>query len=347
MTIEGMEDRMRAAVFHGIGDLRVEECPLPQLQEGHVLVKVAACGICGTDRHIYHGEFDVVPPVIIGHEYAGEVVAVGDGVENLHLGDHVAMDPNMPCGACRPCRRGQVHLCENLAALGVNFHGGFAEYSLVPASQCYLLPGHVSLLQGALAEPLACCLRGIQQAQIQPGDVVAVIGGGAIGQILAQLARLCGASRLVLSDPIAERRIMARELGYVDAVIDPVNEDPLPASGVLSGGADIVLEAVGSVATTQQAVRWAAPGATIIWFGVTPPGQLAEIEPNLVFRRELTIRGARINPFTHTRAVAMLASGRLNLEPLITRQISLAELPGILQAPPGADTKIVVIPGNA
>lgn len=335
---------MRAAVFYGIGDLRVEDRPIPSLVPGQVLVKVAFCGICGTDRHIFHGEFDVIPPVIIGHEYAGEVVAIGEGVTGFHVGDRIALDPNMPCGVCRPCRRGQVHLCENLSALGVNYDGGFAQYNLAPTSQCYHLPEHVSMQQGALAEPLACCLRGIEQAHITPGDTVAVIGGGAIGQILSQLARLSGAGRLVLSDPIAERRKMAQQLGYVDAVIDPTQEDPLAATGALAGGADIVLEAVGSVPTTQQAVAWAAPGATVIWFGVTPPGQMAAVEPNLIFRRELTIRGARINPFTHSRAVAMLASGKLNLEPLITRHISLDELPGVLQTPPGRDTKTVVAP---
>jgi len=335
---------MKAAVFYGIGDLRIEERPLPIVSTRQILVKVAACGICGTDRHIFHGEFDAQPPVIIGHEYAGEVVAIGQKVTEYAIGEHIAVDPNMPCGICRPCRRGQVHLCENLNAIGVNYHGGFAEYSAVPVSQCFKLPQQISLLEGALTEPLACCIRGIEQANIKPGDIVAVIGGGAIGQILAQLARMCGAGRIVLSDPIPERREMALKLGYVDAVVDPVHEDPLLSAGALAGGADIVLEAVGSVPTTQQAVLWAAPGATVVWFGVTPPDQLAAVEPNLVFRRELTIRGARINPFTHSRAVAMLASGKLNLEPLITRRISLEELPAVLQTPPGRDTKTVVLP---
>jgi L-iditol 2-dehydrogenase len=335
---------MRAAVFYGIGDLRIEERSLPAVGSNQVLVKVAACGICGTDRHIFHGEFETFPPVVIGHEYAGEVVEVGSAVKGLQPGDHIALDPNMACGLCRPCSRGQVHLCENLTAVGVNMDGGFAEYSLVPRSQCYLLPPQISLLEGALTEPLACCLRGIEQAHIRPGDTVVVIGGGAIGQILAQLARMNGAGRLVLSDPIPARRTMALQLGYVDAVIDPTNEDPLQANGTLAGGADIVLEAVGSITTTQQAVNWAAAGATIVWFGVTPPGQMALVEPNMIFRRELTLRGARINPFTHSRAVAMLGSGRLKLQPLITRKITLEELPSALQMPPGQDTKTVVVP---
>jgi 2-desacetyl-2-hydroxyethyl bacteriochlorophyllide A dehydrogenase len=335
---------MKAAVFYGVGDLRVEsDRREPSPGPGDVLLEVAACGICGTDRHIMHGEFDTVPPVIIGHELSGEVVAVGAGVTSLAVGDRVAIDPNMPCGMCRPCRRGKVHLCQNLSALGVDRDGGFAELMVAPEQQCYRLPEGVSLEEGAMAEPVACCLRGIDQAGIVPGDRVAVIGGGAIGQILAQLARAAGASWLVLSDPVAERREMALGLG-ADAVVDPTQEDPLARHGVLEGGADIVLEAVGSARTTRQAVAWAAEGGTVIWFGVTPPGDMVEVEPNLVFRKELTIRGARINPFTHARALDAMAAGQISVAPLLSRRIALEELPRTLEEPVGASIKTLVIP---
>lgn len=334
---------MRAAVFYAPGNLSVQECPNPQVGPHDVLLRVAGCGICGTDRHIFHGEFATEPPVIIGHEYAGQVIAVGSQVTDLHVGEFVAIDPNMPCGICRPCQRGQIQLCQNLSALGVNRAGGFAELSVAPRAQCYRLPPTISPLAGAMAEPVACCVRGIDQADIQAGDTVAVIGGGAIGQILAQLARLRGAVRVLLSDPLAARREMALELG-VDQVIDPLSEDPLAPGGALDGGADVVIEAVGSTATTAQAVAWAAPGATVLWFGVTPPGQTVPVEPNLVFSKELTIRGARINPFTHSRALDLLGSGQLQVEPLITRRITLDELPQVLRKGVGQDIKIMVVP---
>ena len=292
---------MKAAVFYGPGDLRIEERSEPPVPAGHVLIRVAACGICGTDHHIYHGEFDTQPPVIIGHEYSGQVVALGEGVTRLALGDYVAIDPNMPCGVCRPCRHGKIQLCENLGAIGVDVDGGFAELSLIPHEQCYALPESVSPLEGAMVEPLACCVHGIDLAGIRAGDTVAVIGGGAIGLMLAQLARLRGAGHLVLSDPIAPRREMALSL-VVDVVIDPTRNDPLSPRGALEGGADVVIEAAGTTSSTRQAIEWAAPGATVLWFSVTPPGQTVAIEPNLVFRKELTIRGARINPHTHARA---------------------------------------------
>lgn len=341
---------MKAAVFYGVHNLRVQARELPEVTPGHVLLRVAACGICGTDRHIVHGDYDTHPPVILGHEYAGEVVAVGEGVSRLQKGDRVAVDPNMPCGVCRFCRRGDIYLCESLLALGVDVDGGFAEYTLTPQQQCYLLPDAVSSLAGAdwplwgaMTEPLACCLRGIDRANIKAGDTVVVIGGGAIGLMLAQLARLRGAARLLLSDPIPARREMARALG-VDAAIDPLTEDPLATNAALVGGADVVIEAVGSRTTTQQAVAWSAPGATILWFGVTPPGHTIPVEPNEVFRKELSIRGARMNPYTHDRALALLASGQVQVEPLITRTIDLDALPGVLLAPPGGDVKTVVVP---
>jgi len=332
---------MQAAIFYGPGDLRIEERPLPRPIPGYVLVRVTACGICGTDYHIYHGEFPTRPPVIIGHEYAGQVVQLGPGVSRLAVGDMVAIDPNIPCHTCRPCRRGAIHLCENLRALGVDLDGGFAEFCLVPQEQCYLLPEGVSALEGAMTEPLACCVHGIELANIRPGDTVAIIGGGAIGQMLAQLARLRGAGRILLSDPIPERREMAHQLG-IELTIDPQEIDPLQKGGPLEGGADIVIEAVGLPSTTQQAIAWAAPGATILWFGVTPPGETIPIEPNLVFRKELTIRGARINPHTHARALELLAAQRIKVEPLITRKVSLETLPQLLQARSSSDIKIVV-----
>ena len=336
---------MRAAVYHGVGEIEIMERPMPVPGPGDVLVRVAACGVCGTDHHIYHGEFATRPPLIIGHEYAGVVEAVGEGVTDLAPGMQVAIDPNISCGICRPCRRGQVHMCRNLMALGVDMDGGFAEYSLTPRAQCYRLPEGVSLLVGAMVEPVACCVHGIDLSGICAGDTVAVIGGGAIGQILAQLARLQGAGLLVLSDPVASRREMALRLG-ADAVLDPTADEPLAAGGALEGGADVVIEAVGSARTTAQAIDWAAPGATVLWFGVTPPGDTVPVEPNRVFEKELTIRGARINPHTHERALALLASGRVTVEALITQQIFLEALPDLLADGAPDQIKTVVSPAG-
>jgi L-iditol 2-dehydrogenase len=334
---------MKAAIFHGTGRIEIAEVPVPEPGPDDVIVRVGACGICGTDRHIFHGEFTTQPPVIIGHEYAGVITATGAEVATLQVGDRVAIDPNMSCGTCAPCRRGQIHMCSHLRALGVDTDGGFAEYSRVPQAQCYRLPDRLGLLEGAMTEPVACCVHGMDLAGVRSGDTVAVIGGGAIGQIMAQLARLQGAGRVVVSDLSATRREMALTLG-ADTVIDPLAQDPLCAGGLLEEGAQVVIEAVGSARTNAQALDWAAPGGTVLWFGVTPPDQTVTVSPNLIFEKELTIRGARINPFTHARALALLGSGRLTVSPLITQRATLDELPALLAAGPDDHIKTVIVP---
>jgi len=333
---------MKALVFRGEGRAGVEERPRPEVQPGQVLIRVRACGICGTDRHIYHGEYPAASPVVLGHEYAGEVVALGPDLSDLAPGDRVAVDPNIVCRRCRACHRGNVHLCENLTALGVNYDGGFAEFSLAPRAQLYLFPESLGWAEAAMVEPLACCLHGIDLAGIRAGQTVLVIGGGAIGQIHAQLARLSGASRVVLSDPVQRRRQLALELG-ADAVLDPGAQTVDEMCRDLDGGADVVIEAVGSQVSAEQSIALAAAGGTVIWFGAAAPGARSTVSPFNIYRREITVRGSFVNPFTHSRALALLATGRLQVAPLITRRVSLDELPAILAESAGDDIKVMAI----
>jgi 2-desacetyl-2-hydroxyethyl bacteriochlorophyllide A dehydrogenase len=333
---------MRALVYRGPGRVGVEEWPRPEVRPGQVLVRVRACGVCGTDRHIYHGEFPAVAPVVLGHEYAGEVEEVGEGVADLAPGDRVAVDPNIVCGTCRPCRQGKVHLCENLTALGVNYDGGFGEYSLAPRTQLHPFPSSLGWTEAAMAEPVACCLHGIDLAGIRAGQTVLVIGGGAIGQIHAQLARLSGAARVVVSDTIGQRRELALALG-ADGVLDPSAQSVVEMRQTLDGGADVVVEAVGSQVTTEQSLALVAAGGTVLWFGVAPPEARSSVSPEDIYRREITVRGSFVNPFTHGRALALLASGRLQVAPLITRQVALEELPAILARPAGNDVKVMMV----
>lgn len=210
-----------------LGDQRIETRPLalPEPGEGQVLVKVSACGVCGTDVHIFHGgkgSAEVEPPVILGHEFSGRIVKIGDGVTGLEIGQLVTIDPNIYCGRCRPCRRGQKQMCHHMRAVGVNMDGGFADACLVPYAQCVPVAQDVDPELAALAEPLACCLHGIDRAGIRPGENVLVIGGGTIGQIMLQLARLAGAAKVLLSEPVEKRRALAVQLG-ADAAIDPIH----------------------------------------------------------------------------------------------------------------------------
>jgi threonine dehydrogenase-like Zn-dependent dehydrogenase len=222
-------------------------------------------------------------------------------------------------------------------ALGVDLDGGLADYALVPATQIYPLPDNVPMTYGALCEPLACCLHGLDLARIQPGMSVAVLGGGVIGQLMVQLARLAGATSVVLITRQAGRRTLAETLGATDTV-DPQAADVVVAvagpAGLAPGGVDVVLECVGTAEVFEQSVALAGRGGTVLIFGVAPQEERASISPFDVFARELHIVGSYLNPLTHGRAVDLVASGRLMLDPLITHQLTLDEMPAILTSPP-------------
>ncbi len=317
---------MQAAVYEGVGRVRLVERPDPRPGVDELLVQVQASGICGTDRHIFHGESPARAPVILGHEFVGRVVAVGDEVDPVWVGRQVSVDPNVYCGQCDYCRDGRPQLCTHLEAIGVTRDGGFAQYCVVPEKQALPVPEGLRVKEAAMAEPVACCVHGIDLAGIRAGQTVAVLGGGAIGLILAQLAWAQGAADVVVSEPAAPRRQIAAEIG-LEAI------PPEELAGRLPDGADVVIEAVGARATTAQALEIARRGATVLFFGVTPMGQKIEVEPFQIYQKELTIKGSALNPFTQQRALALLGSGRVKVAPLITHTIDLADLPNILASP--------------
>ncbi len=321
---------MKGNFFLGNGKFEVRD--MGKLVPGphDVLIRNMAAGVCGTDVHIYHGEEGsaaVAPPVVLGHEYSGVVEKIGAEVTAVRVGDHVTVDPNMYCGQCEYCRCGKKQLCRGMVAVGVNFNGGFAEYSLVPQAQCFVLDPSVPFEVGAMAEPLACCLHGIDLAEIKPGQNVLVIGGGAIGLIMAQLARLSGAAKVIVSEPIEMRRKIAMEIG-ADGTIDPIHEDVRARFQALTGreGAEVIIECVGKPAAVEQALYAADKGAMIMMFSVPSPRDTLQLPLFDVFKKELTIRGSMVNPDTHARAVALINSGRLQIKPLITHCFALEQV---------------------
>lgn len=343
---------MKGSFFVGADQnpkFEVREMTFGALGPHDVLVNNKACGICGTDVHIYHGEkgsADVAPPVVLGHEFAGVVAEVGSEVTSVKPGDHVAMDPNMYCGQCMPCRMGKKQECEHLFALGVNVNGGFAEYAVCPETQCFKVREDISFDEAAMAEPLACVVHGIDQAQIQPGQAVLVIGGGTIGLMMVQMARLCGASTVILSEPVEMRRKIGMEVG-ADAAIDPIHENVPQRIKEICGrdGADVVIECVGKPFAVEQAFLAAGFAATILLFSV--PGVDATVPLPLfdVYKKELRIVGSMINPDTHQRAVNLINSGRLELKKLITHVYDLEHMDEAIHMQMSAESiKVVVHP---
>jgi 2-desacetyl-2-hydroxyethyl bacteriochlorophyllide A dehydrogenase len=339
---------MRAARLTATKSMALMEVPKPSAGPGDLVVRIEACGICGSDRHMFKGEFPTALPVTLGHEFCGIVENVGAGVTRLKPGDRITGDPNIACGVCPQCRAGRPNLCDSLTAIGVFRDGGFADYVLMPQNQAIALSETLSPIHGAFSEPLACCLHGLDVARIAPGSAVAILGGGVIGLIMVQLAKLAGATTIILSTRQQPRRDLALELGAthaVDAGRSDANALIAGPTGIAPGGVDVVLECAGVPETFVQSIAVARRGGTVVLFGVTPKGATIAVEPFDLLTRELRIESAWLNPLTHARAARLIADGVLELDRLVTRTVPLEEVPAIIAAAPAfGEIKIVAVP---
>lgn len=329
---------MLATRLRGIGDIRSEEVPVPDPAPGEVLVRVEACGICGTDRHLLHGEFPSKPPLTLGHEFAGIVVGQGAGV-TIPLGTRVTCDPNTWCGTCAQCRRGRVNLCANNVATGIHRDGGFAEYCAFPAHKAHELPADLDPRHGAFCEPLACTLHGIDMGAPVAGERVMILGGGVIGMLALQLCAAAGAEvMLVTRQP--SKQALGRGLGAACAAADAAG-----ARALWPEGADLVVECAGVVDTVEMAPRLTRSGGRVVVLGVLPAGQTVRVEPFDLLFREVQMLSSFINPFTQERAAAMIATGRIRIDPLISRCLSLREAAAAIANPPQpGEIRAIVLP---
>ncbi len=324
---------MKAAVFYSKEDLRIEDREIPKAYGDKVLIKIKTCGICGTDMHIFDGDEGAAPTpagTTLGHEFSGEVVEIGEMVNGIKVGDKVCVDPNKLCNECSFCKDGIGHFCDNMIGIGTTVDGGFAEYCLVPMSQVYKFEKDISFAEAAMTEPVACCLHGIDMCNINCGDTVLVIGGGMIGLIMLQLASLKGAANLILVEPIAEKREHALKLG-ADIVIDPINEnvaDVLKRNNITR--INTVIECVGKTATIEQAISLAGKYSTVMMFGLTKPNDEIKVKPFEIFKKEIILKASFINPYTQSRALALIESKKIDVSSMIYKKISVDELPSVL-----------------
>lgn len=329
-------EKMKSAVFYGKHDLRIEDRAMPAVGKDDLLIKVRACGVCGTDVHIFEGDkgaADCPPNTVLGHEFAGEVVAVGENVHTFAVGDTVCVDPNDWCGECDPCRSGLAHFCEHMNGIGTTRDGGFAQYVSVPKKQAYKFTRDITFAEAAMTEPVACCLHGIDLCEIQPSSVVLVIGGGMIGLLMVQLAKLAGAREVILLEPVKAKREMGKTLG-ADLCIDSLQEDVpavLAANGV--GRIDTVIECVGLPSTICQAIDLAGYASTVMMFGLTKPDDTIPLKPFQVFQKEITLKASFINPYTQGRAIALINAGKIDVSSMVCELAPLSKLPQILADP--------------
>jgi L-iditol 2-dehydrogenase len=336
---------MKAIRLEAIGKLftRTIEKPVPGPND--LLVRVEASGICGTDRHLYHGEFPCRPPVTLGHEFSGIIEAIGSAVSGFIVGERITGDPNIACGRCPRCHEGRVNLCQNLQAIGIHRDGGLATYVVVPQKQAFLLPATLNPHHGAFCEPLACCIHGIDIAEVRPGSSVLVLGGGVIGLLTVQLARLAGATTVILATRNKAKRDLAMDIGATSAIDPSVADLQAEVSRITGGGADVVMECAGVPETVEQAPKLARPGGRVVIVGVLVQGTKVAYEPFDLLFREVDIRTSFLNPFTHARAADLIANGHIKIEPLISRRISLEEAPGVIANTPGpGEVKVLVVP---
>lgn len=329
---------MKAAVITGVGSVEVTTVDDPKCGPREVVVDVAACGLCGTDLHILQGEFAPTLPVVPGHEFAGTIVEIGSQVNEVEVGDRVAVDPSLYCHECRMCRNGKNNLCERWAAIGVTTAGGAAEFAVAPVANCVKLPDHVRLEDAALIEPLSCAVRGYDVLRSQMASRVLIYGSGTMGLMMLQLGKLTGASSIEVVDLNEERLKTAVQLG-VTGVATSADELDRPQ------GWDVVIDATGNEKAIQDGIGRVAKGGTFLQFGVSDYSARVTIEPYKIYNQEITITGSMAVLHSFERAADLFATGVLDPEIFISDRVPLDGYAKALdQFKAGVGRKIQVLP---
>jgi 2-desacetyl-2-hydroxyethyl bacteriochlorophyllide A dehydrogenase len=307
---------VKAVVIAGVGEVEVTTVPDPTPGPREVVVAVAGCGICGTDLHILDGEFAPTLPVVPGHEFAGEVVGAGADVDEVSVGDLVAVDPSLHCGECYYCRRGRGNLCERWAAIGVSTAGGAADYAVAPVANCFRLPAESDAADAALIEPLSCAVRGFDVLQPQMADHFLIYGAGTMGLMMMELAKRAGAASVSMVDLNPTRLETARLLGCTAAVTSADELDRLR-------GWDVVIDCTGVVAAIEDGLSRVAPGGTFQQFGVSAEKAVARFSPFRVYNKEIRIVGSMAVLHSFERAGELFAAGVLRPDIMISDRFTL------------------------
>ena len=330
---------MKVATWRGATRFTIDDVPDPAPGPGQALVAVHAAGICGTDVHATQGLFPWKPPLVMGHEYTGVVQDVGRGVSRRLIGRTVGCEPSYGCGQCADCAEGRVSQCTRCTRVG-----GFAERVVLPVACLHALPRGLDPVTAAMTEPAACCLANLEQFPMPRGATVLVIGGGIMGLLTMVLARRRGARRLVVSDPLAERRAMAKRVG-ASIVVDPTREDLRDrVLGLTRGrGADVVCEAVGKPALVAESLTLVRPGGVVQLVGVNPKGSTLPLDLYDVHFREIRIHGAFGRGGAYRRALALMP--KLRVKPLVTAKFPLDRIEeAFAHATAGRGVKTMITP---
>ncbi|MBC8448140.1 MAG: NAD(P)-dependent alcohol dehydrogenase [Chloroflexi bacterium] len=322
---------MKSARLYGPRDIRVEEVPRPDPRAGEVLIRVRAVGICGSDVHYFQdggiGDKRVTEPHELGHEFAGEIVALGPGVAGPPVGTPVAVEPAISCGHCEFCLAGHPNLCPDVLFVSTPpTRGSLAEYIAHPVQLVFPLPEELDFVDGAMLEPLGVAIHSVNLAKLRPGDTAAVLGSGPIGLLTLQVARLGGARRVYATDLVPERLAMAGRLG-ADGVCQADAADPVAWIEELTGGrgVDVVFEAAWAAETVTQAVAMARPGGRVVVAGIPSAADALSFPAGTARRKGLTIKLVRRMKHTYPRATALVEQRLVDVRSLVTHRFPLAE----------------------
>lgn len=340
---------MQAVMFLGPGELELRELPIPEPGPGELLVRVRAATTCGTDAKTYRrGHHLMVPPSLFGHEFSGEVVATGEGVERFKPGMRVVPHNSAPCQVCYYCKHGQENLCENLL---FNF-GAFAEYAIIPGPivrlNTFEIPDDLSFAEASLLEPLVSVMHGQRVIQIQPGEHVAIIGaGGPIGLMHLQMAHLSGAAQVIAVDLSNERLKVARQLGAT-STINPVQADPVEQIHELTSGrgVDVAIESAGVKEAWLTAIRSVRKGGRVLWFGGLKGGTEIELDTHRIHYGELTLHGTfHGTPLDVHKSFELIKRGVIDCHSLISSEAPLEGVEDALKQMIAGDVvKVAIIP---
>ncbi|GAA2784895.1 zinc-dependent alcohol dehydrogenase family protein [Saccharopolyspora taberi] len=331
---------MRAAIVDRPGSVRVGDVPDPVPGDRQLVIKVGACGICGTDLHIADGHFPPTPyPIVPGHEFAGEVVELGPDVPGgWRIGDRVAVDPSLFCGYCTPCRSGHGNLCANWGATGDTVDGAFAEYVAVPSANCYRIPDSMTWQQGALVEPVSCAVHGVRRIGVEAGERFLVVGAGTMGLVMQQLLQRAGASVTVV-DRNAARLPRATRLGAAAVAADVSELD--------DERFDAAVDCTGAAPAIEAAFDSLRRGGRLLVFGVAPAEARVALSPFRIYNDEITVVGSMAVLHSFGAALDLVAAGAVDTAELLTDALPLEEYPKALDLMrSGAGLKVQVLPGG-
>ena len=321
---------MKAVVFPQARQIEVKNVDDPTCNDDEVIIEIASTGICGTDLHIYHGEYMSDFPIIPGHEFHGKVIEIGKHVTSVKVGDRVAVDPNLYCGKCSRCRNEQSNQCLNLEAVGVTRSGAFAEYISVPERACYPLPDSITPNQAAFIEPLACVVYALRRMHVNPADKVLIIGAGPMGLLLVQALRHNGGSLIAVIEKQKTRLELAKEMG-ANVAIPASSEQDEHLKQIAPEGFDIVIDATGVPAVIQKAFDYLKPRGQYLQFGVAPMGAKIEIEPYAIFRYDWRIIGSFALCYTFQPAIDWLANGVVDVSKLVSHSVPMDDFARVFE----------------